>query len=93
MNKVFMTCLDNIIELEKTSIIQDRTMESLQNKISMMGKRTKIDKPEMPAVQYQAEDESFDSDLTVRVAGIFAVLGAVIAFFISYDDAAGQFFI
>lgn len=53
MDKMFITCLDNIIELEKVSIIQDRTMKSLQSKISMMGKSRKIDEPEMPAVQYQ----------------------------------------
>jgi len=97
MDKKFITCLDHIIDLEKTSIIQDKTLQSLQHEISNMGKSRTYQKPVkqnvyMPSVQYQIQSERFEFDFVSNGGNICAVICGIIGLFVGFATTDGFLF-
>lgn len=94
MNKNFITCLDHIIDLEKTSIIQDKTLNSLQHEISQLGKSKQYTKPVrqevyMPSVQYQTKSDRFEFDFVSTGGGICAAIFGFIGLIVGFATTDG----
>ena len=91
MNKEFVTCLDHIIDLEKTSIIQDKTLQTLEHEISNMGKSKHYDKPikqnvDMPSVHYQIDSGNFEARDVLVIGYICAIIGGIIGLFVGFES-------
>lgn len=91
MDKKFITCLDYIIDLEQTSIIQDRTMQSLQDEIKKLGKSNHYEKPEkpnvdMPVVQYYKTDFDWWPDWFPFLGGAGVIIGGILGFINTWND-------
>lgn len=92
MDKLFVTCIEKIVELEQTSLTQEKTLEAMQKRIDSLGIAKELKAPTKKEATYVSygyqrisENETYAS--IGSYAEICGVIGAIIAFLIGLSSS------
>lgn len=97
MDNKLITYFKHIIQLETTIMIQKDTLEKLQHEISLLGHRNSFQKPVkqqavMPSVQYQVQNENYDTAYPGGYATIFGCISGLIGILYGLADGSNIIF-